>query len=205
MIAIRNRPERCVDRRHQIVQDHILECAETRLEISPGRTGPDRNRWCSSAGCVAPIHYHDHGLSFPFVYEIVEDEIGIPLFGPARFIFARPMLQDQHRVARLRTCVVTGRSIDQAPPPLSRDLGEVPFLADLTMGNLLHFIEVDTRFRYFDPAGFFAVAEVGLAAGVVDLHTLQHEPIVMKAWDGRWSLHGPDTVVALGHREWTLA
>ena len=92
---------------------------------------------------LAPVHDNDHRFGLAFSNQIVDDEIGPPLFNPAGLIFSTAMPQDEYRVTLSGIVVVIRRCIDKGPPPCAGYLRIIPLHAHLAMRHILDIIEID--------------------------------------------------------------
>ena len=68
----------------------------------------------TAADVAAVIHHDDEGLGFALGDQVVHDQARVALAAPAGFIFARAVLQVEHRIALARILVVIGRRVDEA-------------------------------------------------------------------------------------------
>ena len=178
-----------------------------RLRLGRGArilAGRGWSRWRSERGGrfagptrVPLFHHHEHRFRLLRGEQAVNDERDAPLVRPAPFVLAAAVLKVEHRIPHVAIGVVTGRSVDEdAPPGLGR-LGEVPALADLTVGHILGEIVVDTLFGNLDPAGLLASSVEHFAAGVVDLRAVDENPVVVEPRHLRFRGRGPEAIIAL--------
>jgi hypothetical protein len=81
----------------------------------------------------------------------------------------------------------------------------IPQNPHLAVGHVLYVVIVRAGLGHFNSARGLAVPEEGLAARVVDRDSVDHEPVVMKARDGRRRGDRPESVAGPLHLVRTLA
>src|SRR5205814_5446898 len=115
------------------------------------------------------------------------------------------MLEIEDGVAAGRVGVVIGGRVDVSAAGGVGDFGLIPGDAHVAVGDVVGLIKVGAFFGDFNAAGLFGPAEIGFAAGIVDGHAIDEEPVIMKTGDGGRNRDGPRAVVAFGHVEGAFA
>ena len=146
---------------------------------------------------VAALHDHDHRLRLLLGDQVVHDEGDVPLVRPAAFVLAGAVLQVQNWIPRIAIGIVAWRRVDEGAAPVLGRLGVVPALADLAVRHVLREVVIDALLRDLDAAHLLSAAVKRLAAGVVDLHAVDDQRVVVEARHDRVRGPGPDAVVAL--------
>jgi hypothetical protein len=101
---------------------------------------------------VKIIHHDDHRLGLPGRDQIIENQVHVPLPVPAGFVFTPAMQQVQDRVTSFGVRRIVRRRVDERSSPLRCDLGVIPLLAHVTMGDIFSLVEIAIRLGNFDPA-----------------------------------------------------
>src|SRR5207302_10612881 len=108
-----------------------------------GRAGGARGSICSGRSNVpAVLHHDDEGLRFTLGDQVIHDQAGESLPAPAGFIFARAVLQIEHRVTLARVLVVIRRRVNETVAVCVAGLREVVNFAELSMWHVLERVEV---------------------------------------------------------------
>jgi hypothetical protein len=144
------------------------------------------------------------GLAFFAAIRLSRMKFARPWVVHPPLVFPCPVLEVEHRVLLLAR-VVPRRAVNERPPGLARDLRVVPQRPHLAVGHVLRVVEVHTLLRDLDTAGLPAIAEVGLAAGVVDRHSIDDQPVVVEPRDGGRGGDRPGAVRPALHVEGPLA
>ncbi len=147
----------------------------------------------------AVVHDDDEGFGLAFGDQIVHDQIGLALIGPARLIFAAAVLEVQHGIAGRGVLVIGRRRVDEAPPRGFGDLRIIEILADLAVGDILEGIEVLVLGGAFHAAAPAAGPVEVQAAGVRNGSPVDPDLVVVKAFVLRFGFAaGPDAFLVLG-------
>src|SRR3954462_9696350 len=112
-----------VHERNKVLDKRLLEHAE--IEVASRGTPSDavgctsrsrrRVRLSRAAKWISPgLHRNYEGLGFAISAQVIPDQTGVPSSAPARFIFARAVLQIEHRVMPGRVLVVIGRRVNES-------------------------------------------------------------------------------------------
>src|SRR5262245_62052243 len=105
------------------------------------------------------------------------------------------MLKVKDRKASARVSIIIRRRINMGPAPAPGEFREIPVRAHLAVGHvLLGGVEIDPRLRYFDSAGFSAVAEPGVAGWIIHPQPVHDEPVIVKTWNGRRRGRSPNAI-----------
>ena len=120
------------------------------------------------------------------------------LVAPPCFVFARSMLEIQHRVSQLALIVSRWR-VHENSSQLTRCFREVPFGAHRAVRNILDGKKVRLRGRHFQPADFFHGREKHPASRVVRSKSIHGNLVVVKARQQRLRSDFPEAVLAFHH------
>jgi hypothetical protein len=159
----------------------------------------------AGSGGVAAVHDHEHGLAFFGGQEVVHDEIHSALLVPAALVLAGAVLEIEDGIASGAVRLVVARHVDICAAGGVGDFGLIPGDADVAVRDILRPVEGDIFFGNFDAAGLLGPAEISFAAGIVDGDSVEEEPVVVEAGNGRRNGDGPCAIVAFGHVEWAFA
>src|SRR4051794_15251205 len=121
MLAVRERAVGRVDGRDDVLDHHLFERARRPWACS--RDWPLRR--LTRLRSKPAIHDDEHRYDASVREQVVQDEIDLPLAGPAGLVLATAVLQIEHRVAYLRRGVIAGRCVDEETSPLPGDGGVI--------------------------------------------------------------------------------
>src|SRR5262245_40295531 len=185
-----------IDEGNQVINEHTLERVEVEgtKAAAPARTRSGTVRRASSSrGRVRPpraaaeriaavFHHDDEGLRFSLDDQVVHDKTSVALPSPAGFIFARAVLQIQHRVALARVLVIVRWGVNKAVAVRVVGFREVMNLAKLAMRNVLQCVEVPILGRHFDRAAPPSGTVKEHAVGIRNIRPVNIDRVIVKAF-----------------------
>ena len=159
MLAVGERSERRVDRRDQIGDDSHL-----RTHWESGIAGWDPARCRARLGCVAGVHDDDHRLGLAGGDEVVEDQVGAALLGPARWRSRPRRAAGRARDNGSSCCCRSRAACRRGPPPGAGDFGLVQPQPDLAVRDAAQARSSRRPAQALRRRSFAAPAEERLAA-----------------------------------------
>ena len=199
--------EVCVHERNEVSEQGLLETAEVKgpsartCDRAIRRARRDRGGVCwpraAGKGIAAEFHGDDERLRFSLGDQVVQDQSGVPLTSPARFVLARTVLKVEDGIAFPGVPVVAGRGVDEGMPVRIARFREVVDFAELAMRHVLQGVKVRVLRGYLDAAAPTARPVEELTVGVRHLGAVDIDRVVMETLVERTGVTGPRAILAL--------